>query len=330
MSADRVARWTARARARDAVRSALRDRGYVELDAPLLVRGTCPDVSLTSFAVPDAGPGWYLTTSTEYAIKRALAEGLGAGFTLTANFRRGEVSPTHGPEFTMLEWGRVGASLDDICAEAEALVESAARAVGGSARVVWGARTFDLAGPWPRRGVAEVLASAAGLSADEGDEALSLPWLLRAADRLGVDLPAAWRDDVVTVLTLCLDHLQPTLGADGPMWLVDWPGYLSTSTDGGAVATTARAELFCGGLELADGFPFLTDADAAQAALGRAHAVRATLGLDAVALDHGYVAALRRGLPDGAGMALGFDRLVMLLTGATQIAAVQVQGWDER
>jgi lysyl-tRNA synthetase class 2 len=327
VSTERVARWVARADAREAVRSALRRRGYVELDAPLLVRGTCPDLSLTSFAVPEAGPGAYLTTSTEYAIKRALAEGLGAAFTLTANFRRGEVSPTHGPEFTMLEWGRVGANLDEICAEAEALVEAAARAVTGGTRVAWGGRALDLAGPWPRRGVAEVLAAATGLPR-EG--ALTLPWLLAAAARLGIDVPPSWADDVVTVLTLALDHLQPTLGADGPMWLVDWPGYLTSSTDGGADATTARAELFCGGLELADGFPFLTDAEAAQAALERAQAARAALGLDAVTVDDGYLRALRRGLPDGAGMALGFDRLVMLLTGATRIVEVQVQGWDER
>jgi lysyl-tRNA synthetase class 2 len=317
----------ARAHARDAVRATLRAAGYVELDAPLLVRGTCPDLSLTSFAVPEAGAGWYLTTSTEYAIKRALADGLGAAFTLTANFRRGEVSPTHGPEFTMLEWGRVGASLDDICAEAEAVVEAAARAITGGTRVAWGGSSFELAGPWPRRGVAEVLAEASGLPRDDG---LPLAWLQGAAARLGVEVPPGWGEDVVTVLTLCLDHVQPTLGAGGPMWLVGWPAYLTSSTDGGAGATTARAELFCGGLELADGFPFLTDVDAAQAGLERALEARGALGMGAVALDDGYLRALRRGLPDGAGMALGFDRLVMLLTGATQISEVQVQGWGER
>ena len=308
-----------------AIHRAMTDAGVWHLDASLLAAGAPPDVGLDSFEVVGAG---YLVTSTEYAIKRALAAGVPSAWTWGSNFRRGEQSPTHNPEFTMLEWGVVGASLATIQRQTEALATAAAEALeaGGLLDGWWtGARCR---GPWEERSVRSVVAERAGLSSDLGWVALAHG----AAERLGVQVPpgAVGEDDqALDALTLVLDALQPSLGAEAPLWLVDWPAGLCTSTPGDRWATVPRVELFARGLELGDGFPFHTDRAVATARMLAALEDRARLGLPAVVLDHGYLAALDA-LPEGAGIALGVDRLVMALTGAPRIDDVLLSPWARR
>jgi hypothetical protein len=117
VNATKVAMLGRRAAIVRALRRYLDSEGFVEVQTPLLVRGTTPDVALDSFEIAGAGQ---LVTSTEYQLKRLAAAGLQRAYTLTQNFRRGERSERHNPEFTMLEWYRVGASLAEIEADAEA------------------------------------------------------------------------------------------------------------------------------------------------------------------------------------------------------------------
>jgi lysyl-tRNA synthetase class 2 len=308
-----------------AIHQSLDAAGVWHLDASLLAAGAPPDPGLDSFEVPGAG---YLVTSTEYAIKRALAAGVPAAWTWGANFRRGEQSPTHNPEFTMLEWGVAGASITDIQRQTEGLVGAAADALAAAGHLDPWWTAARRAGPWEAVGVRDAIARAAGIDPE-------LPWGIlaaRAAAALGLQVPdgAQTPDDAAfDALTWVVDALQPRLGAEAPVWLVDWPAGLCTSTPGDRWENAPRVELFARGLELADGFPFHTDRAEALSGMRAALADRARLGMPSVTLDAGYLRALDT-LPPGAGIAVGVDRLVMALTGASRIQDVLLTPWTER
>lgn len=309
-------------------------QGFLEIQAPLLVRGTCPDAFLDSLAVGDR----YLVTSTEYQIKRLVAGGLERVFTLTQNFRPGDLGPRHNPEFTMLEWARSFADLAAIEEDAEGFVRAAFQRLHPGASLdlpagPQGEPPLCLASPWPRQTLRDALGEHLGLdlAAD-----FSLPSLVAEAERLGLALPPGCCTDRVTMLSLLLDLLQPSLGRAAPLWLHGWPAFLTSSArervgmageeDGELVE---RSELFVRGLELADGFPFQVSPDRQQEAFARQQRQREEAGKEPVTLDARYLEALRQGLPPGAGMALGVDRLVMILTGEQEIRNVMAFGWEE-
>ncbi len=298
-----------------ALRELLAREGYLEVSAPLLSVGTCPDVHIESFSVD----GRYLVTSTEYALKRLFADGVPAAYTLAPNFRRGELGERHSPEFTMLEWGRTGACLEHIEREALAMLGVAHR----EAILAGAAPHPALAGPPRRTTVASALAEHAGL---DFSPALERDELLAACARAGVSPPPELSGDRTAIFTWLLDRIQPRLGQEGPELLVGWPPYTSTSAPLAEDGTTERSELFVAGVELADGFPFLRDAAVQRAQFDAALRERARLGLPSVTLDERYLTALGR-LPHGAGMALGFDRLVMLAAGMDTLDEALVFGW---
>lgn len=310
-SSERLERLRARHRVVRALRAWLDERDFVEAQPPLLARGTCPDVGIRSFAVP--GGGW-LVTSTEYHLKRLCAEGLDRVYSLTQNFRAGDLGPHHNPEFTMLEWARVGATLGEIQADLEAMVGAAAAAAG-----VPGWPT-----PWERRSVAEVLERHLGRPVPD----FTLPTLRRVAPEAPLAMAGSARD----LLSWLLAEAQPGLGRGRPTWVVDWPAELTASAPPlpGRPGLACRAELFVDGLELADGFPTLTDAALQRRLFAEEVEARRAQGLPAVDLDPRFLAALEHGLPAGAGMALGVDRLVMALLGAPDLASVLAFGWLDR
>jgi len=327
------------------LRNWFEEQSFLEIQAPLLVRGTCPDVFLDSFPVGDR----YLTTSTEYQLKRLVAGGFARVFTLTQNFRPGDVGATHNPEFTMLEWARAWADLAAIEQDAEAFVWAAfqrlhpgeshllpapppspppAGAASGTQVTTPPAPPLYLRPPWPRQSVRQALGEQLGV---ELDAAFSLPALVAGARQLGLDLPQSFARDRVAVLSLLLEALQPRLGLTAPLWLCDWPAFLTSSAPAlpGDRTVVARSELFVRGLELADGFPFQTCPARQRHGFAAQQRQRRAAGKPPVALDERYLEALRQGLPPGAGMALGVDRLVMVLTGQREIRNVLAFAWDE-
>lgn len=307
---------------RQAVRAWLDAEDFVEIDAPLLVRGTTPDAAIESFAVGDR----YLSTSTEFQIKRLAAGGLERIYTLTQNFRQGDLGPLNNPEFTMLEWARVGAALDVIERDAEAFVLRAARSVGWDDAVDFNGHRIDLQSPWRRLTVRDALSQSTGETLDD----FGLASLQRAARRLSIDFTAATAEDPAFIFSVLISRVQSTLGFDKPVFLCDWPAFQTSSAPIKAGQDVSeRSELIIGGIELADGFPSLIDHDRQQQAFNEQLRRRAANGQPNVALDHCYLGMLARGLPAGAGMALGFDRLVMVLTGQTEIAPVLAFAWDE-
>jgi lysyl-tRNA synthetase class 2 len=313
--------WAA-ARARQALQRAVRDQlqalGYQEVETPLLVPAPGMEPHIRAFEVPfvpetDLGRPrtLYLHTSPEYAMKRLLADGSGPIFQVCKVFRNGEVSPTHNPEFTMLELYRPHADYRAIMDDLEATLGAAAAALGRP--VPFGS------GPYERVTVREALRRETGIDLREASDASALSV---AARRVGVRTePGDGFDDVF--FRLFLERVEPRLGRDRPAFLIDYPASMAAlarlSPQDPSVAE--RFELYAQGLELANGFSELTDAVEQRRRLEAERAFRVARGRPAYPVDEAFLEAVGR-LPPSGGVALGLDRVLMLLLGAERIEDV--------
>ncbi len=289
------------------IREDLYAEGFLEVETPLLIKGTCPDVYIDSIEAK----GGYLATSTEYQIKRMMQEGFDKVFTLTKNFRENDVGRYHSQEFTMLEWARTGVSLDAIEEDAERFIQK----IAPSER-------------FKRLTVREAFSLHLGL---HDLEDFSLEPLRRACKVAALAIPDTFQDDKYLLISYLFEQLQKHLGHDVPTFLRDWPAYLTTSAPLTAhdKSVAERSELYMKGIEVADGFPFLQDADFQRRLFEHEQALRVSIGKKPVQLDEKFLDCLKNGMPSGAGMALGVDRLVMVLTGAQRLSDVQAFSQDE-
>lgn len=307
----------ARARMMAALREFFASRDFLEVETPLLVPSPGLEVHLT--AVP-AADGW-LITSPEYHMKRLLAGGLERIYQVCRCFRAEEEGHHHQREFTMLEWYRAWEGLDAIIADTEALVAHCAAVVNGQPVVRVGGRVIDVRSPWPRMTVAEAMQTWAGVEVTGDEHPAELAYRVAQA---GIDLGGArsW-DDIFFAAFLA--RVEPALAAlDRPMLLVDWPTPL------GALArrkpddprVCERFEAYLGGIELANAFGELTDPVEQRARFEQDLSHRRERGRPLYPLDEKLLAALDEGLPPCAGIALGVDRLAMLVLGAASIGQV--------
>ncbi|HZJ55660.1 MAG TPA: EF-P lysine aminoacylase EpmA [Myxococcaceae bacterium] len=313
--------WAA-ARARQllqrAVRAQLEALGYREVETPLLVPAPGMEPHIRAFEVPflpetDLGRArtLYLHTSPEYAMKRLLADGSGPIFQLCKVFRNGEVSSTHNPEFTMLEMYRPDADYRAIMDDLESVLAAAAAALG---RIdPFGVR------PYERVTVREALRRETGIDLRQTPDAASLA---EAARRVGVRTESGdGFDDVF--FRLFLERVESRLGRDRPAFLIDYPASMAAlarlSPQDPSVAE--RFELYARGLELANGFSELTDAVEQRRRLEEERAFRLARGRAAYPLDEAFLDAVGR-MPPSGGVALGLDRVLMLLLGAERIEEV--------
>lgn len=309
------------------IRDYLDAQGFIEIDMPLMVRGTTPDTGIQTFAAEN---GRQLVTSTEYQIKRMEIGGFERLYTLTQNFRQeetlGHANRFRNPEFTMLEWARVGQSLEVIESDIEQMVLLAAHAVGVGSALPYQDHTIDLSPPWDRLSVADAIGRATGFTPPD----FTLGSLHKALAAAQIPLQPEWANDVTFVFSVLLDHIQPNLGLIKPVFLQDWPAFLTASAENTAMPERAvRSEAFIAGIELSDGFPTLTSPIRQNAAFAAQQTRRLEENLPPAPLDHLFLKAMDEGLPSGAGMAMGFDRLVMLLTNQTHIRRVLAFHWDE-
>lgn len=319
-------RLRARARILRAIRSHLDQLDYVEIEAPVAVTspGLEPHLDAFELARPD-GPRRYLHTSPEYALKRLLGEGLDRVYAVGPCFRDEPPSDTHAPEFTMLEWYETGASLQDLMDRTEALLRAACVGAHGVPRFRFRDRLIDLAAPFERLSVAEAFRRHAGVDPFDHPTAEALRDAGRAA---GVAVPTdspAWDDVFFQIL---LNAVEPAIAAGGPTFLWGWPASQAAlarlSPDDPEVAL--RFELFCGGIELANAFDELIDPSEQRTRFEADQAERRALGKPAYPIDEALLDALGRMRPT-AGIALGLDRLVMLLLDAPTVASVRAQPW---
>jgi lysyl-tRNA synthetase class 2 len=323
MPRERLHNLQARAQALAALRDYFRDEGFLEVETPLLV--PAPGLELHLEAVP-AGAG-FLITSPEYQMKRLLAAGCERIYQVCRCFRANEAGPHHATEFTMVEWYRGYAELSAIAADVEALVAAVCAAVaGGPVARVGGiagqpARAIDVTPPWPRLSVRDAMMRYAGVAVLGDEPAPVLAATVRAA---GIDVPgdAAWDDAFFAAFVA---RVEPALAAlDRPVLLEDWPAPLAALAQRSATdpAIAHRFEAYVGGIELANAFGELTDPAEQRARFEADLRAREARGKPRYAIDERLLAALAEGLPPSAGVALGFDRLVMLATGASAIDEV--------
>ena len=309
---------------RRAVRGFLDQQGFMEIDAPLLVRGASPDLAVGAFGVGDR----YLVSSTEYQLKRMAIGGFTRLYSLTQNFRKGDSNGRYrNPEFTMLEWGRVGGDMRQIEDDVEIMVAQALDQLGLSSTITYQGQEINLARPWEKLSVLAAIERFTGIAVNDFDVASCR----KAAEAAGMEIREDWANNRDFLFSLLMDHIQPQLGREHPVFLTEWPMFQTTSATADATDPTLanRSELFIAGIELSDGFAGLADVDLQTQFINHALSLRVSAGQEVVALDEKYLAAMRLGAPYGAGMALGFDRLVMLLTDQSHIDNVLAFGWDE-
>ncbi len=292
------------------IRQFFDERGFLEVETPLLSSDSVIDRYLDPFEIsPDqtGGRPKYLQTSPEFGMKRLLAAGIGNIYQITRAFRREEAGSHHNPEFTMLEWYEVGA---DYAMGIQRLADLAAYLFPG--REV------------RQTAFAEALARHVGLD----------PW--RAADddlreRIADALPG----DVADLATMDRDNLlnvamarlvQPHLGEGGPEIIYDWPASQAALArlrfTAGGITVAERFELYVGGIELANGYHELLDADELVSRGQRNNAQRVRDDKRPLPEENRLIAAMRSGLPACSGTAVGVDRLVMAILGLTELRQV--------
>ncbi|BBA33218.1 uncharacterized protein YjeA [Methylocaldum marinum] len=290
-------------------------RHVLEVETPLLCRAGVTDPNLHPFKTvlrkPGAAAGdpLYLQTSPEFAMKRLLAAGSGSIYQICKAFRNEESGRHHNPEFTLLEWYRVGFDLDRLIDEIDALLREICRddlILEASERLSYRELFREHVGADPLSGSFEELAECSGTRGLPEAEALC------GEDR------SFWLD-------LLFSHLvQPRLGRGRIAFVRDFPAFLPSlarkKSDDPRVVE--RVEIFLEGLELGNGFHELTDAVEQEERFDRDLAVRKANGQSLPAKDERMLAALKNGLPDCSGIALGLDRLLMIMMQAESIADV--------
>lgn len=294
-----------------ATRAFFTGRGYAEVETAYAVPVPGEEVHLRAWRTrqhaPDGtGRDLWLHTSPELAMKRLLVAGAGPIFQLARVWRDGEGSRTHLGEFTMLEWYRPGMGLAGLMDETEALL----RATLPPAKWANGFERVTVAEAFTRWAGADVLGTA--------DDPAALAESAGATLRDG----EGWED---LFFRLLLERIEPELGRDRPTFLTHWPAAQAALArrDPADPRLALRFELFVDGVELANAFEELTDADEQAARFAADRARREALYGPGWGTDQDFLAALRFGMPAASGIALGFDRLAMLASGAQRIEQVQ-------
>ncbi len=287
-------------------------RGFLEVETPLLSADVVVDRHLDPLAVtlpadprhPDVGRRLWLQTSPEFGMKRLVAAGAAAIYQITRAFRAGEIGRLHNPEFTIVEWYRAG---DTMAAGIELLSDlaDALLALGPAERISYreaferhaaidphSASSAELASVAAKRG----LVPSASLARGDRDEWLNL---------------------------LLAELVEPHLGKSRPAILYDYPASQAALAEtSGDLPVAKRFELYVRGVELANGYQELVDAQVLRQRNRQANAARVADGKPPLPVESRLLAAMEHGLPPCTGVALGFDRLVMLAAGASSLADV--------
>lgn len=289
------------------VRSFFHERGVMEVDPPALINAPVTDVNIHSAEVrlPGSTARFALHTSPEYAMKRLLAAGSGDIYFLGHVYRGAERGRLHNPEFTLIEWYRRGATLERLMQEVADLV---ARLAG---------RAFEI----------EHIAYRAAFVRETGADPLDAPLteLAALAAKLGLgaqDIAASGRDELLELIMGA--QVGPRLGRGRLTFVHGYPATQAALArlDPADSRVALRFELYAEGIELANGFDELVDATEQRARFMADQRERARRGLPVGPIDERLLAALAAGLPACVGVAVGFDRVLMIAEGAHGIDAV--------
>ena len=283
-----------RAKIVELTRAFFRGQGFLEIDTPIRTPAVAPESEITPFE----SEGWFLTTSPELYMKRLLAAGYDRLFQISRCFRKGEQGKQHNPEFNLLEWYRVSADYLQMISDTEHLVLAIARGIGTAPVFHYRNRSIDLSPPWPRITVRDAFMAAAG-------------W-----DPVAELQPARFDMDLVT-------RVVPSFALNRPTVLLDYPAAMASlarlKLDNPGVAE--RAEVFIGGLELANAYSELTDAQEQRKRFQEEAEKIVKDKRRKAAMPDKFLEAMVH-LPACGGIALGMDRLVMLFCNADSVAEV--------
>ncbi len=317
------ARWLAH------IRAFFAEREVLEVETPILSRSGNPDPSINSFTTHYQGPGepagntLYLHTSPEFYMKRLLAAGSGSIYQLARVFRHGEYGVRHNPEFTLLEWYRVGFDHHQLMEEVEALITSLLTAWTTD----WPTSPPPL-GPSERFSYRDLFTCYLGID----PHTASVPTLMKCAKRHALQPPTSLpTDDPTPWCDLLLTHcIEPHLGIGRLTFVYDYPVAQASLARLrlGDPPVAERFEVYWQGVELANGFHELQDAAVQRQRFIEANQKRIQAGQAAVVVDEALLAALAHGLPDCAGVALGVDRLLMIATQQHTLAEVMAFPWE--
>ncbi len=275
-------------------RTFFQEQGFLEVETPVRVLELAPELHI----LPFDSEGWFLLTSPELHMKRLLASGYDKIFQFSHCFRKGEQGRWHNPEFTMLEWYRSGADYQQMIHDTEQLVVTLSRKLGFGSCIRYRNQDIDLILPWPRTTAGEAFQRMAG-------------W-----DPVAEPDPQRFDIDLVT-------KVIPNLAPDRPIVLLDYPAAMASLArlKLGEPKVAERAEVFIGGLELANAYSELRDPlEQRRRFREQIKQIRREQGRRQ-AMPRKFLKALSR-LPECGGIALGMDRLVMLFCNAGSIVEV--------
>jgi len=288
------------------IRQFMAERNILEVETPVLSHATATDMQLNSFrseySSPQSNSGkiLYLQTSPEYAMKRLLASGTGAIYQISRVFRNEEQGKYHNPEFTMLEWYQPGYGHHQLMQELEIFLNLFA--MNHCEKISYGEIFLEHTGLDPHTCDTNELKSMAqqhGLSSTIEERSVLLDFIFS-------------------------DKITSTLGDTRPLFVYDYPACQSAlaKLSNTTPKVAERFELFINGMEIANGFHELTDADEQLARFEQDLTLRKKENRPDLPIDHLFLDALKQGLPDCAGVAVGIDRLLMVMTGINDICEV--------
>ena len=296
------------------------ERAVTEVETPLLSQAGSTDPALHSLSVATESGRRWLHTSPEFPMKRLLAEGSGDIYQIAKVFRDAEAGRYHNPEFTLLEWYRLGFDHHALMDELQALITDLADLLAPLTPPASQAKC------WRRLSYQEVFMQGLGIDPHQA----SVAELANCAAQQGLAISGdldrdGWLDALLSLA------ITPTWPEDTLSFIYDYPASQAAlaKVDQGPPATARRFELYWGPVELANGFHELTDPLEQRQRFARDLKQRAAQGLVPIPMDERLLEALQAGLPDCAGVALGLDRLLMRLTDAAHIREVLSFSWDE-
>ncbi|MGY8766995.1 MAG: EF-P lysine aminoacylase EpmA [Pirellulales bacterium] len=295
------------------IRQFFDSRKFLEVETPLLSRDTAIDQHLDPIAVtlandprqPQQGTSYWLQTSPEFCMKRLLASGADAIYQICKAFRAGESGRLHNPEFTMVEWYHTG---DDMFAGMELLSELAELTLKR--------------GPAQKMTYQDAFLKYTGIDPHE----ITSLQLMRRLSEINIDIPASFTtDDHDGLLDLLLvERIQPQLGAHCPVILYNYPASQAAlaQVHGTNPAVAQRFELYADGIELANGYHELLDPEILRERNQKTNQLRINDGKLPLSEESQLLEAMQHGLPACAGVALGLDRVAMLVSGNQSIDQV--------
>ena len=319
-----------RAEVLGAIRAFFATADFLEVETPALVVAPGQEAHLQVFETRFVGANpsrQFLITSPEHHMKRLLGGGLSRIFQICRCFRNGERSPVHNPEFTMVEWYRAYASYAEIMEDLEQLMRYVCRRVSGRADFVYQGIPIDLGPAWQRLSVSQAFERYAGVVLEDCRSADELWRRARSLGYASARQEDSWEDLFFKVL---VERVEPALVGLGPVLLTDYPASMAAMAKlkQSDPSVAERVELYIAGLELANGFTELNDPGEQRRRFADECRKRHLLGYPAVPLDRDFLRMMEQGMPPAGGMALGVDRLVMLLTDAATIDEVVAFPFD--